>query len=225
MRSRFFTPPFPFGSALGYLIGGQIQSHYDWRHAFIWAGAPGLLLAACLLPFREPERGEADSTKTTSKPQAHEFLGLFRNLKYMLVVWGYVAFTFALGAFSFWGPTFFEKMHGMKTESADTFFGAVIVFTGLVGTMVGGFAATAWQKRNRAGYAWVLAISILLAVPTSAYALWTPDVKQSMAFLALAIFFCSFPTWPGEHPHHRNRSGESPFQRDGAVHFHDPFVR
>lgn len=194
----FFFVAIPVGSALGYLFGGWVSKYWGWRHAFIWAGAPGLLLAACLLPFAEPVRGAMDKSdeSCSKRPSGADFLHLFRNAKYMLVVWGYVAFTFALGAFAFWGPTFLEKTHGLTNEKANSFFGAVIVVTGLGGTMIGGFVATAWQKRNRAGYAWLLAISILLAVPASAAALWTQDKTTAMTLLSLAIFFLFLSNGP-----------------------------
>jgi MFS family permease len=192
-----FYVAIPVGYALGYLFGGQMSSHFGWRSAFIWAGAPGLLLALVLLPFRDPERGQADAGEAAhTKPKFSQFLSLFTNADYMLVVWGYVAYTFALGAFSFWGPTFLEQEHGLTTDKADMFFGAVFVVAGLVGTMSGGFAATAWQKRNPAGYAWVLTVSILLAVPTAWLALRTHDRTTAMALLAAAIFLLFLSTGP-----------------------------
>jgi len=84
----------------------------------------------------------------------------------------------------------------LSTEKADNFFGAVIVVAGLVGTMAGGFAATAWQRRNPAGYAWLLAISILLAVPVSFVALRAADTHVAMGFLATAIFLLFLSTGP-----------------------------
>jgi MFS family permease len=194
-----FYVAIPVGYALGYLFGGEMATRFGWRSAFIWAGAPGLLLALILLPFRDPERGQADAGNAEAhlkKPSMDEFLQLFKNGKYMLVVWGYVAYTFALGAFSFWAPTFLEKVHGLGLDVADRFFGGVVVVGGLVGTLAGGFAATAWQKRNRAGYAWVLAGSLLLAVPVSFVALWTMDRNVAMGFLALAIFLLFLSTGP-----------------------------
>ena len=191
-----FYVAIPVGFALGYLFGGEMSALHGWRSAFIWAGAPGLLLALILLPFKDPERGQAEAAGGTAKPEFRDFLKLFTNPKYMLVVWGYVAYTFALGAFSFWGPTFLEKMHGLKTEQANRFFGAVIVVGGLVGTMLGGFVATAWQRRNPAGYAWVLTGSILLAAPVAAAALWVSDTTLAMGLLALAIFLLFLSTGP-----------------------------
>ncbi|EEF62413.1 spinster family MFS transporter [Pedosphaera parvula] len=193
-----FYVAMPLGYALGYLFGGEMATHFGWRHAFIWAGAPGLLLALILLPFAEPKRGgsDAQTAAAATKPSLRDFLGLFRNPKYMLVIWGYVAYTFALGAFSFWGPTFLEKIHGLTTANADRFFGAVIVVAGLVGTMVGGFVATAWHKRDPAGYAWLLSISILLAAPVSFFALQAKDTTVCMGLLAAAMFLLFLPTGP-----------------------------
>ncbi len=193
-----FYAAIPAGYALGYFFGGQMAAHFGWRHAFIWAGAPGLALALILLPFREPTRGGAEPAGTPApvRPTLGDFLRLFRDGKYQLVVWGYVANTFALGGFSFWGPTFFEKTHGMSTANADLFFGAVIVFAGFVGTMVGGFVATAWHKRNPAGYAWLLTLSILVAAPLAFVALSAGNTVVAMSFLAAAIFMLFLGTGP-----------------------------
>jgi MFS family permease len=193
-----FYVAIPIGSALGYLLGGEISTHWSWRHAFIWAGLPGLLLALVLLPFSEPRRGQAElgAGEAVSKPTARDYLKLFSNGKYQLVIWGYVAYTFALGAFAFWGPTFLEKVHHLSTAKADRFFGLVLVVTGLVGTLLGGFAATAWQKRNPSGYAWLLCCSILLAIPTSIAAFLCTNTVATMTFLAVSMFFLFLPTGP-----------------------------
>ena len=67
-----FYVAIPVGAALGYLVGSQISAAWGWRQAFIVAGLPGLLLAVCLLPFRDPERGQADRrpSEATPKPKA-----------------------------------------------------------------------------------------------------------------------------------------------------------
>lgn len=193
-----FYVAIPVGSALGYIMGGQIAAHWGWRDAFFWAGVPGLLLALVLLPFREPERGEADAigAEGLSKPGLLDVFRLFRNGDYNLVVWGYVAYTFALGAFAFWGPTFFERVHGLPMEKADNFFGGVIVVAGLIGTLLGGFAATLWQRRNPAGYAWMLGLSVLFAVPLSFFALIAVNTLLAMTLLGASIFLLFLCTGP-----------------------------
>jgi predicted MFS family arabinose efflux permease len=193
-----FYVAIPVGAALGYIMGGEIAAKWGWRYAFIWAGVPGLLLALVLLPFREPQRGQVDLAdgQVLSKPTLRDYSKLFVNPKYQLVVWGYVAYTFAQGAFAFWGPTFLETVHHLPAPKPDRFFGAVLVVAGLVGTLSGGFAASAWQKRNPAGYAWTLASTTLLAVPTAFAALLAPSATGAMIFLAITMFLLFLSTGP-----------------------------
>jgi MFS transporter, Spinster family, sphingosine-1-phosphate transporter len=193
-----FYVAIPVGAALGYIVGGEISVKWGWRYAFIWAGLPGLLLALVLLPFREPPRGHADLAQgeTLAKPTLRDYSKLFANSKYQLVIWGYVAYTFAQGAFGFWGPTFLEKIHHLEAPKPDRFFGGVLVFAGLIGTLTGGFTASAWQKRNPAGYAWMLASTTLLAVPTAFAALLASTATVAMTFLAVTMFLLFLSTGP-----------------------------
>jgi MFS family permease len=193
-----FYVAIPVGAALGSIIGAQIAEHYTWRDAFIWAGAPGLVLALVLLPFREPERGGSDGAghKCSETPTVKDVLNLVRIPDYLLVVAGYCAYTFALGAFALWGPTFLVRVHNVPVASAGSFFGAVLVVSGLVGTLVGGFAATKWQKRDPAGYAWTLALSVLAAVPFVVAAFEMKETNASMACLAMAMFLLFLCTGP-----------------------------
>ena len=49
-----FYAAIPMGSAMGYVLGGQIAAHYGWRAAFFVAGVPGAALAGLLLFLAEP---------------------------------------------------------------------------------------------------------------------------------------------------------------------------
>jgi len=193
-----FYTAIPIGSAIGYILGGEIAAHWGWRHAFFWAGAPGLIMALALLPFQEPKRGESDPGMPGESGSGGltSFLRLLKNRDFNLAVWGYVAYTFALGAFAFWGPTFLAQVHHITTEAADNFFGIVIVVAGLVGTLLGGFAATSWQRRNPRGYSLMLGGSLLVASPLSLLALLVSNAPLSMGFLAAAIFFLFLCTGP-----------------------------
>jgi MFS family permease len=193
-----FYVAIPVGAALGSIIGGFIFKHWGWRHAFIWAGAPGLLLALVMLPFPDLKRGQAEgkTVEAAKRPSVRDVLNLLRIPGYLLVVLGYTAYTFALGAFAIWGPTFLHRAHGVAVDKAATFFGVVLVVAGLLGTLIGGFAATAWQKRNRAGYAWTLGLSVLAAVPLAFGAFLATSTFWSMTFLAAAMFFLFLSTGP-----------------------------
>ena len=190
----------PVGSALGYIFGGLALDHGGWRTGFFWAGVPGLLLALLLLTLREPARGASDDPAATgtseAKPTLRDVIHLFRIKNFNLVLIGYTAYTFALGAFGPWAPAFLNRVHGLATSSGDHFFGYVLVFSGLVGTLLGGLAATAWQKRNPAGYALVLTLSVALAVPIALAAFLAQSLVMSMVCLGAAMFLLFLPTGP-----------------------------
>ena len=190
-----FYVAIPVGAALGNIIGGVMAERYGWRWAFIWAGAPGLLLALVLLPFAESERGQAEQ-KSSEKPRLGDVTGLFRSPNYCLVVAGYTAYTFALGAFGVWGPTFLHRVHGVSVEASGTFFGSVLVVAGLLGTLLGGLLASAWQKKNPAGYASMLCLSVFTAAPIAVLSFWATNKSTSMSCLALAMFFIFLCTGP-----------------------------
>lgn len=195
-----FYVAIPVGAALGNIVGGLIDKQCGWRAAFVVAGAPGLLLALLLLPFQEPVRGQAEGREQAAefnkKPTAGDIVRLFRIPEYVLVVTGYTAYTFAVAAFGLWGPSFLVRVHQVPKITAAAFFGTVLFVAGLVGTLVGGFAATLWQRRNRAGYALTLGLSVLLAVPVGFAAFLLLDRLLSMACLALAMFLLFLSTGP-----------------------------
>lgn len=190
----------PVGSAIGYLAGGWIAVHYGWRAAFLCAGYPGLLLAGVLFILREPQRG---ASEVGGVPLPHgpppgwrvyrELLG-FRS--YVLVVAGYAAQTFAMGAFALWAPTFLYEVHRMELDAANFFFSASLAATGLVATLAGGFSATAWQKRTGTGYAWTLALSAVFAAPLAFAAFGTANLVLSKGLLILTMFMLFLATGP-----------------------------
>ncbi len=201
-----FYAAIPAGSALGYLAGGLVAARYGWRPAFYMAGAPGLVLALLLLRLREPERGATDpktpgpvgmkASVDGGRAAFDGYASLLKNRPYLLVVAGYVAQTFALGGFSFWAPTFLYRVHGMSVGSAGLFFGESLVITGLAATLLGGFGATLWQRRTDSGYARMLALSAVLAVPFSFAAFCLPDPTLAKAALVASMFFIFLPTGP-----------------------------
>jgi len=190
----------PFGSAIGFAIGGKFAQYGEWRDAFFWVGLPGLLFALSLLMLREPPRGEADGLagEVVRHPKARvgEVAGLLLNCRYNLLTWGYAAQVFAIGAFGVWGPKFLYLIHGLPLGHANTIFGEMLAGAGLFGTLCGGFIATWLRKRTPAGYAWVMALSIFLAIPVSFFALTVADATSSIIGLGFCMFFLFLPTGP-----------------------------
>jgi len=132
----------PLGSALGYTLGGVMGKHLGWHAAFFIAGGPGIAIALSCLLIEEPKRKLA-----TAKAKITENLGtLFRIPLYRRAVLGYCAWTWGAGAFQIWGPQFLQDRFSLDEAAAGTYFGAVLVVAGAIGTIVGGRWADRTQR-------------------------------------------------------------------------------
>ena len=204
----------PVGSAMGYVLGGQILAHWGWRAAFYIAGGPGLLLALTCFLIAEPARKlrEAkgnliEGLRTLAK------IPLFRR-----AVLGYCSYTAALGAFALWAPSFLaerftrelggdlldpRQLLDAATARASTYFGIVTILAGALGTWLGGWWSDTAQKRGpviTAETAWnapanglginallrVCSIGMLVAAPLSAIAFLMPSPWLFFGFAFVA---------------------------------------
>jgi len=169
------------------VLGGLIGHHYGWRAAFFLCGAPGMLLAAVTLALPDPPRGQQDAPVTASAREPpstaatggasaalNVYLSLLRRAPYVLLVLGYAAYTFGLGGLSFWMPTFLQQVRGISADEATTGFGAIVIVTGFLGTLAGGWLGDYCLRRSRQGYLWFSAVITLAAAPVAVVALVSP---------------------------------------------------
>lgn len=138
----------PVGSALGYIVGGAVAQHWGWHAAFFVGGLPGLILGVMVLASHEPERRSSAKAFTGSFVQTTK--ALFGERDYRMTVLGYVAQTFAVGAFAFWAPAFLLKRFGASLAKANFTFGLVTVVAGLLATLCGGWVGDRWQNAAEA---------------------------------------------------------------------------
>jgi MFS family permease len=134
-----FSAATPIGSALGYVIGGHILGASGWRAAFLVAGAPGIVLATLCLLVAEPTRRRPESAAVAAWGQGLRKLvstPLYRN-----VVLGYCAYSFAIGGFGYWAPTYLHLRYGLPAGRASVLFGLLALAGGATGTLLGGMLA------------------------------------------------------------------------------------
>jgi MFS family permease len=201
-RSRAFAAFYmaiPVGSALGYVFGGLVDKAFGWRAAFMIAGVPGILLAIWLLTLYEPKRGiqelAAEHVDAAAPVESlwTKIQRFVRNRYYRVTVLGYAAYTSAIGALAFWMPAFLERVRGMPRAQATVGFGAIVVVTGVVGTLVGGWLGDRFLKRTPRAYVLVSAIATLAALPfaIAALAASSPAIYLPAIVIAQLLLFIS----------------------------------
>ncbi len=184
----------PVGAALGYLMGGVLGEHYGWRTPFFIAALPGVLIAAAFWFFvKEPQRGTSDELKATLDRATVS--GLLHNPSFWTATLGMAAWTFAVGGISTFLPTFFVRFGGYSIGKAGLLTGAITAIDGLLGTVIGGWIAQRWVRRNHRAFYLFSSISIFLAIPSVALVLFGP-VKWLVPGAFIAEFFIFLNTGP-----------------------------
>ena len=210
----WFFMAIPVGSALGYVIGGQINEHFGWRWAFFLVVPPGILLAALSWFMREPfpHRPRVVSTGTLRA----DARTLLRIPSYLLNTAAMTAMTFAIGGIAFWIPKYMSQriaeQQGLQTLSAlgdlgamdqfnkilsevNTTFGIIVVVAGILSTLTGSWLGDRLRPRFSGAYFTVSGLAILLAFPCTLAMLKLPFPYAWIAVFG-AVFFLFFNTGP-----------------------------
>ena len=190
-----FYAAIPIGSALGYIVGGQLDVHFGWRSAFFVAGGPGLVLALLVARLQDPPRGtyDAPSDAPPAFPGRGAYAALRRNRHYVLTVLGYAAYTFALGGMAVFLPKFLIRVRALHEGPATLWSGASLAATGFIGTALGGWIGDRLLRRSRQAYLWVSGIATLIAAPVALLGLVSaePMVYWSAIVCAEVLLFMS----------------------------------
>jgi MFS family permease len=183
----------PVGSAAGYLLGGHLAPLHGWRFPFYIAAAPGFLIATAVLFLKEPPRGQFDTLKET--PERRSILGLARNPAFLTATLGMATMTFSLGGIQVWMPQFLYSERHYSLETANLYFGAIVVVDGLLASLAGGWLGDLLLRRTKAAYYLVSAASMAIGVPFMIFALFGPG-RTMLPAIAVAAFFLLFNTSP-----------------------------
>jgi MFS transporter, Spinster family, sphingosine-1-phosphate transporter len=195
MRGRVlsvFCAAIPVGGALGYVVGGLINSHLGWRWAFYLVTPPGLLLGLLCFTQRDP-RGRGSERKQAERANWSDYLTLLRTRSYVINCFAQTAMTFAIGGLAFWISAYLR--YRGEAASATAIFGAITAIAGLLSTLVGGVVADRLQRRYSGSYFLVSGIGMLIAAPLFVAMLFTP-FPAAWGFLFGAVFFAFLNTGP-----------------------------
>lgn len=195
-----FYAAIPVGSALGYILGGQLGTHFGWRAAFFMVGLPGLVFAILTLAIKEPRRGATDTSINSQDVAAPSLAATYkmlgRNRAYVVVTAGFIAYTFALGGLAIWAPSFLQRDRGLSTADANTIFGGMTVVSGFLGTFAGGFLGDYLLRFNRHSYLWISGLCMFAGAPAAAIGLTARDPGVYLPAIFVAEFFLFINTGP-----------------------------
>jgi MFS family permease len=213
-KMAIFYAAIPVGSALGYVIGGQVTTmarnyvavpEEAWRWAFFVVVPPGLLLGLWCFFMKEPPRGAGAVAAPERSTTWTDYVNILKIRSYTFTTAGMTAMTFALGGMAFWMPRYgFERQKTddmTPDELAELFnqvnftFGIIVVVAGLGATLVGTWVADRLKRWIPGSYFLVSAIAMAVAFPLILCTLWTP-FPTAWIFVFLACFCLFFNTGP-----------------------------
>ena len=194
MIMAIFCAAIPVGSALGYVIGGAIGSHFGWRWAFYSVAPPGLLLGVFCFWQRDPRVASHHLLQKSPRRSLRDYLKLFQTRSYLINCIAQTMMTFAIGGLGFWVPAYL-RFRNQSPAVGMSIFGGITVVAGLVSTLLGGIIADRLRSRFPGSYFLVSGIGMVIACPIFVASLYIPFPMAWVAMF-IAIFFIFMNTGP-----------------------------
>ena len=174
------------GLFLAFLVGGVVAASYDWRAAFLVAGAPGLLLAIALcFALREPP-APPNAAPAIDAPS-------FRQVWRMLTSEASTALALAGAVLTatvnyggiVWTATFLIRDHGLRVDQAGLFLAVVAGLCGGVMTFLSGHLADRLGARDPSWRLRLVGLALLFAKCLAIIAYSLSDTAAALAILAI----------------------------------------
>lgn len=147
-----FNVAIPVGAAFGVMLGGYLSTNCGgWRTPFLVFAIPGIILGiiAYFLPdyktIKSPAQGAA-----SIKSVVADTIELWRipSLRWLFIGYGmHNIMSFSALA---WGPAMLMRTLKLPESMVGIILGVIGLFA-IIGALVGGWLADAWQKRNNRG--------------------------------------------------------------------------
>ncbi|WP_423605334.1 spinster family MFS transporter [Sphingomonas sp. MS122] len=189
----------PIGSALGVAFGASLAAAFDWRLPFYVVGAIGVLTAIFvyfLVP--EPVRGRFDPAPApmpAGKP-APSFLqaiiGFFSNKVLAVAALASGAANFITYGLSNFATLFLMREKGMALDEVAIWYALAVGLGMGTGIFVSGKLIDRFAVRNKAAYAVIPALSLVLALPFFLGFAAADRWEVALALLFVPLFLNSF---------------------------------
>lgn len=177
------------GSLLGYYAHGAplIEGLAPWRSVLLIFAGASLVLSLLLLTLREPARREISEASPVLSIALRELWDR-RGLLAPLFL-GQVTVVMADAAASIWAAPVLERHYNLTPEQFGGWMGLVILGSGIIGALVGGFAADFGHKSKIKGGILIGAvIAAALSIPGAFFPL--VPTATGFAWLLLLLLTC-----------------------------------
>lgn len=178
------------GGVLAQVFGGVILDYFTWREAFIFVGAPGILIGIIfLIAVKEPPRGYSDPPGTMKVERA-SFKDAIREIVSRRTFWvmsaGATIAAFAGYALVGLQPQHVVFTHGYSPAETALMFMAPVGLAGTLGAFLGGFLTEKASKRSATAATWVPGLAFLVCAPLYASAFLVPGSTMMLILLMVA---------------------------------------
>ncbi len=184
----------PLGMMIGAVSGGWLTDAFNWRVAMVVVGLPGLVLALVFrIIAREPKRGGAeampfeDSDKTPSISETAKHL--FGNPAFFHITVGATLVGFVGYGTGTFAQAYFIRMFDLSYAQVGLAFGLIGGFSAGVGTLLGGVLSDWAGRRQRAWYAILPGVGLLIATPAYIFAFTRNDWMAAVWLMLLPGLF------------------------------------
>jgi predicted MFS family arabinose efflux permease len=178
------------GGVLAQVFGGFILEVFTWREAFIFVGAPGILVGIIfLLTVKEPPRGYSDPPGTpkverVSFPDALK--EIFSKRTFWVMTAGATLAAFAGYALVGLQPQHVVFSHGFTPSQTALMFMAPVGLAGTLGAFLGGYLTQQASRTSATAATWVTGVAFLVCAPLYAAAFLVGDSTVMLILLMVA---------------------------------------
>lgn len=178
------------GGVLAQVFGGVILDVFTWREAFIFVGAPGVLLGIIfLLTVKEPPRGYSDPPGTAKTERAglkEAIAEIFSKRTFWMMTTGATMAAFAGYSLVGLQPQHVVFSQGFSPAETALMFMAPVGLAGTLGAFLGGYLTEQASKRSSTAPTWVPGCAFLACAPIYASAFLVADSTLMLILLMVA---------------------------------------
>ncbi|MGV3456821.1 spinster family MFS transporter [Sphingomonas sp.] len=187
----------PIGSALGVAFGASLAAAFDWRVPFYVVGAIGVVTAVVvyfLIP--EPPRGRFDPAPVAAAGPAPGFvqtiLAFFSNKLLAVAALASGAANFITYGLANFATLFLMREKGMTLDQVAIWYALAVGLGMGAGIFASGKLIDRFAVRNKAAYATLPALSLLIALPFFLGFVTVDSWPLALALLFVPLFLNSF---------------------------------